>query len=225
MKVTNVFYSLSGEGIHAGIPAVFIRLSGCNLNCTYCDTQYAQSEYEEQTVREVLQRVKSFRQKGWVLVTGGEPLLQADSLQGLVDLLKFRGYLIELETNGSFDPPSWFGDVDSWSVDVKCPSSGSAYGSFRAGWLRKLRKRDQLKFVVGTREDLNFVRGFLSNNSLGPALLVSPISGTLLDKKEGVVEEYWNREWLREVAEFCKGQNVRMSLQLHKIIWGNKKGV
>ncbi len=226
MKVNEIFYSLSGEGIHVGIPTVFVRLAGCNLMCTYCDTKYALDGGEEMTSLQVRERVHGLgKTPQWLLVTGGEPLLQSDAVFDLVAKLRCKVQPVEVETNGSVDPPDWFRLVDSWSVDVKCPSSGSAYGSFRPKWLRKLRKQDQLKFVVGTAEDLNFVRGFLGGAKFKPVILISPITGILLGKRQGIVEEYWNREWLQECADFCKEQNVRMSLQLHKIIYGDRKGV
>jgi len=231
MKVSEVFFSLSGEGKNAGIPTVFIRLAGCNLAmqgraCSYCDTAYAQHSEQgrEMSLLGITDEVKSLRLDGWTLISGGEPLLQ--DCGELVIALKNFGYSVEIETNGSIDPPKdWFKLVDCWSVDVKCPSSGSSYGSFRTRWLMKLKKQDQLKFVVGTQEDLNFVRGFLNGAKLRPTVLISPVTGILLDKKEGTVEEYWNRVWLQETAEFCKQQNVRLSLQIHKLIWGNRKGV
>lgn len=227
MKVCEIFHSLSGEGVHAGIPTVFVRLVGCNLRCNYCDTQYAWEGGKQLSTEQILERIyelsKSVR---WVLITGGEPLFQSVEVGVLVRKLRFRNYMVEIETNGSIGPPTkWFSEVDCWSVDVKCPSSGSSYGTFRTEWLRKLRKQDQLKFVVGTQEDLDFVRGFLNDTLLKPTVLISPMAGVLVNKKEGVIEEYWNREWLQECAEFCKEQDVRMSLQSHKVIWGNKEGV
>jgi len=226
MKVNEIFYSLSGEGVHTGVPTVFVRLTGCNLRCAYCDTQYAFREGEELTSLQVVERVRALKEHGRsALITGGEPLLQLGCMGELVFLLRTPSRLIEIETNGSIDPPSWFSLVDSWSVDVKCPSSGSAFGTFRTVWLRRMRKQDQLKFVVGTAEDLDFVRGFLQGSRFRPTVLLSPMSGVLLDKKQGTIEEYWNREWLCECAEFCKELDVRLSLQLHKIIYGNRKGV
>lgn len=219
MRVSEIFYSLSGEGIHAGIPTVFVRLTGCNLRCDYCDTQYAWDGGEEMSVLQIASRLQ-LNPVAPTLITGGEPLCQSDEVLQLVRQLR----VVEIETNGSINPPSWYRRVDCWSVDVKCPSSGSC-GTFRPEWLEKLRGRDQLKFVVGTKEDLDFVRGFLNESSPRSAIIVSPIAGILLNKREGLIEEYWNREWLQEVAEFCKERNVRMSLQLHKVIWGDKKGV
>lgn len=229
MRVSEVFYSLSGEGIHAGIPTIFVRLQGCGLRCSYCDTKYALDPKGGEELTPTAVEVRAFRMLSkaeWALITGGEPLQQADAVRRLVRDFQESEYKVEVETNGSIDPPDWFRDVDSWSVDVKCPSSGPAYGSFRTTWLKKLRKCDQLKFVVGTQEDLNFVRGFLKGAKLRPTVLVSPVNGVLLNKKGGTVEKYWNRcEWLQECAEFCKEQNVRMSLQLHKILYGDRRGV
>lgn len=240
MRVSEIIYSISGEGIHAGIPTVFVRLTGCNLRCSYCDTKYAQnlSDGEDKTAEQIVYdaeclfypRIPQLRigLRRWILITGGEPLLRCDDVGYLVCALKCDSYLIEVETNGSIDPPTWFKWVDCWSVDIKCPSSGPSYGSFRECWLRKLRKQDQLKFVVGTEEDLDFVRGFLSDNGCRAQMLVSPVIqfGWHPEDEHGcLVVGDRNRKWLQEVAEFCKEQNVRMSLQLHKVIWGDKKGV
>ncbi len=223
MKVSEIFYSLSGEGTSMGVPTIFVRLSGCNLNCLYCDTQYAQECREDLRVTQIVSRLQ-LNPIVPLIITGGEPLVQADEVGNLV--FATSGRRTEIETNGSIDPPkSWFKDVGCWSVDVKCPSSGPPYGSFKTKWLRRMRKQDQLKFVVGTQEDLNFVKGFLNGATLRPTVLISPMASILLNKKEGAVEEYWNRVWLQEVAEFCKVQNVRMSLQSQKIIYGDRKGV
>ena len=225
MKVAEIFHSLSGEGIHAGIPTVFVRLAGCNLRCVYCDSQYAWNGGEELSAMQIAKRVQGLRPSGWVLITGGEPLLQLDVVHEptLPAQLQYSGYKVEIETNGSIDPPSYFKFVDCWSVDVKCPSSGSSYGSFRTKWLKKLRKRDQLKFVVGTEEDLDFVRGFLNGTKLKPTILISPMLPNAPNSLTGDVLMS-QRGWLQHCAEFCKEQNVRTSLQLHKLIWGNEKG-
>jgi len=229
VKVSEIFYSISGEGIHAGIPTVFIRLTGCNLRCVYCDSRYAFEDGEELTLEQVKKRVYDFEPSPRrLLITGGEPLFQSDAAFLLVLHLQTAMRLVEIETNGSIDPPTWFSHVDSWSVDVKCPSSGSkAYGSFKPVWLKKLRRQDQLKFVVGAEEDLDFVRGFMNRTRLRPHILVSPIMNVSIDlSKAGVPDEIWyDVRWLQRVAEFCKEQNVRMSLQLHKIIYGDKRGV
>ena len=231
MKVTEIFVSLSGEGVHAGIPTVFVRLTGCNLRCVYCDTKYAFEGGEGLTPAQIVDRVRRFNSKcKWAMITGSEPLLSNEhDLFELVRQLKGLEYSIEIETNGSIDPPpagsfGWFSLVDSWNVDVKCPSSGPAYGSFRRRWLTKLRKRDQLKFVVGTEEDLNFVRGFLNGNRCRATKLISPMLPNSPNSQFGDVLMS-QRPWLQTVWEFCVKNNVRWSFQQHKLVFGNKKGV
>ena len=205
MKVSEIFHSLSGEGIHAGIPTVFVRLIGCNLRCSYCDTKYAWNGGEEMSIYEVVARVREHRKGGWVLITGGEPLLQLDVVHepSLPAQLQYSGHKVEIETNGSIGLPSYFKFVDCWSVDVKCPSSGSSYGTFRSAWLKRLRKQDQLKFVVGTEEDIDFVRGFLNGVRLKPTILISPLIPNAPDSLTGdvLMSQRW---WLQRCAEFCK---------------------
>lgn len=226
MRVSEIFYSLSGEGIHTGIPTVFVRLQGCNLSCTYCDTKYSLNPKggREMSITEIMHRVKELRRDSWVLITGGDPLCQERDTGKLVTALKDAEYLVEVEENGSLGPPPWFREVDSWSVDVKCPSSG-AYGTFRTLWLKRLRKCDSLKFVVGTQEDLRFVRGFLNGTRFRTTVLLSPLSKVLANKDGEENVAYWSEPWLKEVAEFCKEHDVRFSLQIQKILYGNKRGV
>jgi len=226
MKVNEIFFSLSGEGIHAGIPTVFVRLTGCNLRCDYCDTQYAWEGGEELSIGRVANRVRDLKRCGWVLITGGEPLLQLDAVHetNLVEKLCYEEHKVEIETNGSVDPPSYFKSVSCWSVDVKCPSSGPSYGTFRVAWLKRLRKCDQLKFVVGTEEDLDFVCEFLNGNRCRAQMLISPLIPNSPNSLTGdvLMSQRW---WLQHCAEFCKKYNVRLSLQLHKIIYGDRRGV
>ena len=222
MRISEVFLSLQGEGTHVGIPTVFVRLQECNLRCAYpCDTPYALDPAggEEMSVDEVMKRVRDFKKDGWVEITGGEPLLQLKGVCALVQKLKYEGYFVEIETNGSFDPPEWFRLVDSWNVDIKCPCSGSAYGSFKPRWLKRLRKRDALKFVVGTQEDLNFVRGLLSGAKLRPTILISPMLPS------SHISDVLMSPWLQEVWDFCVRNNFRWSFQQHKLAWGNLRGV
>lgn len=230
MKIHEIFYSLQGEGVYQGVPMVFVRLAGCNLlpHCSYCDTNYAwdPKDGKDVSVEDVVKEVSKLSPyyKSWVCITGGEPLWQRDELESLVRLLKKGGYLVTIETNGSFKPPSWSTLVDSWSADIKCPSS-EVCGTSSEVWFNT-RQVDQIKFVVGTREDLDFTKYLLTKHKAdSPTVLVSPVIGLLLNKNEGKVEEYYNREWLQEVVEFCKEMRVRFSLQWHKVIWGNKIGV
>ena len=226
MRINEIFHSIQGEGTLVGVPTAFVRLQGCNLRCSYCDTEYAQNSEGgvEMTPTRVMAEVRTLG-GSWMCITGGNPLFQPGELSELVGLAKCGGYHIEIEENGSINPPDWFGLIDSWCVDVKCPSSGPACGSFKMGWWSRLRRQDQLKFVVSNAEDLKFVRHFLSSKGLRPTVIVSPAASFLVDKQQKTIDEYWNREWLQEVAEFCKDMNVRFGLQIHKVIWGSKVGV
>lgn len=226
MKVSEVFHSISGEGAHQGMPAVFVRLAGCNLRfprCSYCDTSYAwnQDDGREMSAKEVINEVirLSPHYQSWTLLTGGEPLWQEDGLRELVEELKKAGYQIEVETNGSLPKPRWWTLVDSWNADIKCPSSGVC-GVSREEWF-KTRPWDAVKFVVGTEEDLEFAAKLIERHAVdNPVVLISPTSG-----KKSTIGRFWNQLWLQEVAEFCLEHQVRFSLQWHRVVWGNRRGV
>lgn len=221
LSISEIFYSLQGEGVYSGLPTVFIRFQGCNLmpRCSYCDTVYAQdgSEGTLMDIEEVLEKVQTYspHYKSWICITGGEPLFQLDALCELVKRLKSYGYSVEVETNGSIRKPIWWTRVDSWVADIKCPSSGVCGVSLIDDWFNT-RSTDQVKFVVGTKEDLDFTRKEIYKNvAKNPVVLVGPV----------MTRQLHEREWLQEVAEFCKEEKVRYNLQLHRIIYGNKKGV
>ena len=229
MRVNEVFLSLQGEGVNVGVPTAFVRLQGCNLCCSWCDTKHAQDpdggELMTPTqVANTVWKMTSYRGR-WVCITGGEPFFHLAELRELIEALRrLNSYLIEVETNGSFGPPKWFSLVDSWVADIKCPSSGVCGTSKVDRWF-DMRRKDQVKFVVANVEDLDFVRQTLKSRRCIPTVLVSPAAGVLVDKKQGTTEEYWNREWLQEVWRFCVEMNVRFSLQMHKAVFGNRKGV
>lgn len=218
MKIIETYDSIQGEGIHAGVVMSFVRLAGCNLNCRWCDTNYSKAPGYENTIEGINPPHK------WICITGGEPLLQIDELASFILKMKHRRRYIEIETNGSIPPPSWaFSNmfiekpipmVDSWVVDIKLPSSGNPSSiDIIKQWIRQMRSSDQIKFVVAGQDDLNEVEYWLSIiHSSKPVVLVSPVMPS-------------GRPWLVKVAEFCIEHNLRMSIQLHRIIWGNKKGV
>lgn len=230
MNIKEIFYSIQGEGIYTGLPTVFIRTAGCNLlqKCSFCDTSYSWSpkDGQEMSIGHILREVSKLSPyyKSWVCITGGEPLWQIDGLEELIKELKKGGYLVTIETNGSFEPPRWYTLVDSWNADIKCPSSGVC-GVSKETWFNT-RYCDQIKFVVGNNEDLEFAKKVMDRHKTSNVqLLVSPVTIQLVNRQESKIEEYWQREWLQEVAEFCKRKRVRYSLQIQKLIWGNKKGV
>lgn len=223
VRVNEIFVSIQGEGIHAGEVMSFIRLSGCNLRCSWCDTKYAQDLEGE---AELLFSENINPSTDWVCITGGEPLLQADDVAALALKLCLRGKHVEIETNGSILPPLWaFAGIstnaykpliDSWVVDIKLPSSGNPSSEdIIKGWTDEMRDSDQIKLVVADEQDLDSAQYWINLiRSSKAVILVSPvILGTTRDI------------WLQRVAEFCIENKLRLSLQLHKVIWGNKKGV
>ncbi len=204
LKVSEIFHSIQGESSRSGQPCVFIRLTGCNLRCAYCDTSYAYEQGRLMEIPEIVDRVRGLR-CDLVEVTGGEPLIQAET-PPLIGRLLDAGHTVLLETNGSMD----IGVVDPRCVrivDIKCPSSGMS-GKNDLRNLKKLRARDELKLVIGSREDYEFARGLLS--ILPPArrrINFSPVFGMLAPRTLA--------EWILEDR-----LPVRLNLQLHKIIWG-----
>lgn len=206
MRISEIFYSIQGEGLRAGLPCIFVRLSGCNEKCVYCDTTYA-DEYTEMTIDEVQNKIiKIASQTGCELVefTGGEPLLQQNELVKLLyQLPPFMEYIIE--TNGSYDIKYIKNYMDTIIMDIKCPSSGMQDKNLLSN-IPLLRQQDELKFVVGTKKDLDYVMNILSKHETLAHILISPI---------------WDDELtLQEIAEFVlKFPRVRMQIQMHKIIW------
>lgn len=212
LKVNEIFYSIQGESSFAGYPCVFVRLTGCNLRCSYCDTQYAYEEGEELEIAVVLQKVLNFSCP-LVEITGGEPLLQPEA-PDLVRLLLDGGLRVLVETNGSLDIKA----IDARAVriiDVKCPSSGEHERNDLQN-LKRLTPLDEIKFVIGAREDYDYARRMLKMIPELPGaerkIYFSPVSGRLAPRDLA--------EWILEDR-----LPVRLNLQLHKILWpGEEKG-
>jgi 7-carboxy-7-deazaguanine synthase len=212
LTVNEIFYSIQGESTYAGKPCVFVRLAGCDLRCSWCDTPYAFSEGEKMSIDAVLQQVDRYRSP-LVEVTGGEPLLQED-VYPLMQRLLDSGRTVLLETGGQIDVSRVPGAVIK-VMDVKCPASGE---SDKMEWanIDRLGSRDQVKFVIQDRDDYEFARGIVRRHALErrcAAVLFSPVHGVLDPKNLS--------EW---ILEDCLP--VRLQLQLHKHIWGvNVRGV
>ena len=208
LKVNEIFYSIQGESTLSGIPFVFVRLTGCNLRCTYCDTKYAYEEGTELTVEQILKEVKKFKCR-YVEITGGEPLLQGDT-PFLVDSLVDKDFNVLVETNGTKDI-SVVSDKATIIMDIKCPSSGEAN---KIDWenINKLEKKDEVKFVIAEKSDYDWVKEILTERNLlyKVKVLLSP------------VKERLNPDLL---AEWILKDNlkVRLQLQLHKILWPDIK--
>jgi 7-carboxy-7-deazaguanine synthase len=207
MKVNELFYSIQGESSFAGQPCAFIRLTGCNLQCAYCDTGYALSEGIEMSVPEIVQAVEDYPTR-LVLVTGGEPMLQ-DSVYGLfADLLK-HGYTVLLETGGQISLAKVDARVHK-IMDFKCPSSGMD-GHNDYSNVQYLTRNDEVKFVVGDRNDFDWACSIIREHALierAGAVHFSPV---------------FNKIAFADLADWVLncGLPVRLQLQLHKIIWPN----
>jgi 7-carboxy-7-deazaguanine synthase len=205
LMVCETFSSLLGESTLAGMPAFFIRLSGCNLRCAYCDTTYA---YEEGEPRSVASLVETARDSSMrlVLVTGGEPLLQNGTLVLLEELIQ-AGLEVMLETNGSL-PIQGINPLVRRIVDVKCPGSGMSGHNLWTN-LEILTPRDEVKFVIGNQDDFTWALEVATRYQVSGRLpvLISPVFGALS---------------LSEVAAWIvkSGQPLRLNLQMHKYIWG-----
>ncbi len=211
IQVIELFKSIQGESSFAGQLCSFVRLKGCNLDCSWCDTVYAKAEpgvgmSPEQIVTEVEKHTTRL-----VQITGGEPLLQ-DATPGLCQLFLDRGYTVLVETNGSVD----IGVVPEKVhriVDIKCPGSGME-SSFLKSNIEKLTNTDECKFVVCSIDDARWARAFIEEHDLISrcTVFLSPVEGSM-----GV----------SELANFIieNSLKVRLGFQLHKFIWGNRRGV
>ena len=207
LRVNEIFHSIQGESSHAGMPCVFVRLTGCNLRCSWCDTRYAYEEGETILIRDILERVRAFQCR-LVEVTGGEPLLQVGTSE-LVNSLLSEHYTVLVETNGSLDI-RLVDPACSRIVDMKCPSSGMADRNELRN-LEFLTERDELKFVIGSREDYEFAVRFLDSIRSGwgtPSYTInfSPVFSAVSPR---ILAEWILHDRLP----------VRLNLQLHKILW------
>ena len=209
MKVIETFVSLQGEGVLMGTPTTFVRFEGCNLDCKWCDTKYAREGGKEMSANEVLDEVERFGVP-FVCLTGGEPMLQDDILVLVEDLLDSEHH-VSIETNGSLPLDTLPNSEDLLiSMDVKCPSSGMSDSLYRDN-LEFLGPRDQLKFIIADRVDYLFAKKVLRENEINCPIIMTPVGGTeLKDLASWVLND---RLW------------VRVLPQLHKLIWGEKRGV
>jgi 7-carboxy-7-deazaguanine synthase len=208
LKVNEIFYSIQGESSRAGCPTVFIRLSGCNLRCSYCDTKYAYEDGKEMEMSQILEAVKEFGCH-LVEITGGEPLLQKETSAFISKLLD-DSYTVMLETNGSLD----IGEIDGRCIkiiDVKCPSSGEHEKNLFSNF-EKMNKNDELKFVIETKEDYNYAKDQL----LIYDIIIPPGNIHFSPVFEKLSPQTLSA-WILE-----DNLNVRMTPQLHKFIWPDK---
>lgn len=237
MLINEIFKSIDGEGNRTGYPVTFIRSFGCNCACTYCDTMYAvqpeteedkANAFKEMSVDEIVQKCKDLGTKR-ITFTGGEPLIQKDAVD-LVGKLMLNGFEVNIETNGAVNIEEFTHKLDAfmdmhvqeymcvagsyyYTLDYKCPTSGMEDKMILSN-LDWLSKSDVLKFVVGSKEDLDRMKQIITEHDIYAEVFVSPVFGKI-DPKD--IVQYIIENDL---------QNVRVQLQLHKIIWDfNQRGV
>jgi 7-carboxy-7-deazaguanine synthase len=232
MQVTEIFRSIQGESTYAGLPCIFVRLTGCNLRCTWCDTAYAFHGGTRMSIDEVLERVQELSSGGnsnsgadakvavcmeepisLVELTGGEPLLQRDAV-GLAQRLMAENYTVLVETSGE----RFVGILPQHVVkivDVKCPDSGEG-GTFLLDNLNAVDSKDEIKFVIGSRRDYEFARDFSATHQLVRRVRQVLFSPVFPDPNGS-----WTGLDARILAEWilADGLPVRLGLQLHKFIW------
>jgi 7-carboxy-7-deazaguanine synthase len=219
MQITEIYKSIQGESTHAGLPCVFVRLTGCNLRCSWCDSEYTFSGGHRMTMDEVVEEVEQLSPSGLVEITGGEPMLQEREVVPLMQRLLDDGYTVLLETSGE-RPLERVPKGVIKIVDVKCPNSGEP-DSFHVPNLEALDSADEVKFVLSDRTDYEFARDFVARHHLASrvtAVLFSPAFGKDAsgprDSSHCLLDP-------RELAEWMLADNVpaRLGLQIHKFIW------
>ena len=218
MVITEIFKSIQGEGTRAGLPCIFIRLTGCNLRCTWCDTAYAFHGGTKYSTDEIVDKVHSLAGRSvaatrLVEITGGEPLLQPETPE-LAQKLLAAGYTVMIETSGE----RFVGDLPRAVikiVDVKCPDSGEP-DTFDMANLEAVGPEDEIKFVIASRRDYDFARDFTREHRL-----VQRVREVLFSPVFPDPEGQWPGLNARELVEWilADGLAVRLGLQLHKFVW------
>jgi len=213
VKISEIFFSIQGEGVEIGLPTVFVRLFACDLRCTWCDSMYAVegTDFKDMSIEEVTAEIERFNCKR-VCFTGGEPLIQQKGLEILAKDLVHDEYEIVLETSGHKDsPPVFWTDSCLISMDCKCPGSGMEK-RMDFELMEKLRSKDQLKFVIQDEADYEYAKGILKKYKIRANIVFQPVYGSSL-------------KWLTERVLEDRLERVRVLPQLHKIIWGEIRGV
>ena len=216
MRVVEIFTSIEGEGCRAGKLCTFVRLAGCNLDCSYCDTDYAQDFGcgRVMSAQEIIEQVCATSLSPYVTLTGGEPLFRRpDEIVELLSGLVARGYEVNIETNGSVDVSPYRQPGVFFTIDYKCPSSGCEDRMLAENFTNS-QPEDVIKFVVGSTEDLDAALA-VTDRGVNASVFVSPVFGKIE---------------LTEIVEYMKNHKScsdwRMQVQLHKIIWDPQmKGV
>jgi 7-carboxy-7-deazaguanine synthase len=218
MRLNELFLSIQGETTSAGLPTIFVRFTGCNLRCTWCDTKYSYFEGDSITPEEVMDKIREKKVKR-VCLTGGEPLIQPRAeMQHLLEMLAAENYEVSIETDGSIDISKYnLHEGQRFIVDMKPPSSGMSEKMFLPNLQHIVPQRDEIKFVIGSREDYDWCLALIRTHDLDPQkgyqLLFSPVF------RDVELEDLVN--WILEDE-----LDARFQVQLHKIVWDpDKRGV
>jgi len=209
MKINEIFYSIQGEGKWTGLPNIFIRTTGCNLRCEYCDTKYAYEIGKEMSIKKIIDKIKEYPFKK-ICITGGEPLLQEDIYELINELTKL-GYKICLETNGSLEITKLKNNNSLMiSLDLKCPSS-NMQEKMCFNNIEHLTKKDQLKFIIKNKNDYEYAKKMINKYKPVCKVFFQPVWGT----NPNILAK-----WI-----LVDGLDVKLGLQIHKIIWEEKQGI
>jgi len=220
MQITEIYKSLQGESTYAGMPCVFVRLTGCNLRCSWCDTEYSFYGGKKMTPEQVLDEVDRLSPSGGLIeITGGEPMLQERELVPLMQRLADSGYTVLLETSGE-RPLEQVPAAVVKIVDVKCPDSGEG-GTFREENLQALKSHDEVKFVISGRSDYEFAREFTAQHNLARRVNAVIFSPAFSKEASGARDASNCLLDPQELAAWILADNVpaRLGLQIHKLIW------
>jgi 7-carboxy-7-deazaguanine synthase len=220
MQITEIYKSLQGESTHAGLPCLFVRLTGCNLRCSWCDSEYAFYGGRKMTPEEVFAQVEQLSPNGGLVeITGGEPMLQEREVVPLMRQLLEGGYQVLLETSGERPLDRVPAGVIK-IVDVKCPNSGEP-DTFRMENLETLGDRDEIKFVLSDRADYEFARDFTRRHNLAKRVNAVLFSPAFRKEATGARDSSHCLLDPQELADWMVADSVpaRLGLQLHKFIW------
>jgi 7-carboxy-7-deazaguanine synthase len=220
MQIIEIYKSLQGESTHAGLPCVFVRLTGCNLRCTWCDSEYTFQGGRKMAMGEVLGEVTRLSPGGGLVeITGGEPMLQEREVIPLMHALLEEGYKVLLETSGERPLEGVPAEIIK-IVDVKCPDSGEG-GTFHRENLETLTPDDEVKFVLSSRGDYDFAKDFVQRHNLAGRVNAVLFSPAFRKDATGARDSSHCLLDPQQLAEWMIADNVpaRLGLQLHKFIW------
>jgi len=229
MKMIEHFLSVQGEGIHAGVPAVFVRLATCNQNCKFCDTRYSHSEGTERSIEDLVKELRQYKTANHLVITGGEPLLQATEVLNLLLNVRLDYSFITIETNGSIYPEdSIIPLVDFFSVSPKLKGmSEYTWEPIVEQYLENLVYKMQLKFVVVTNEDYEELRDRLtklqSYNKFRVPVVLQP--NGMADTLNAYAKAYGELALKTANDSFWKTYLVRVLMQNHRVAWKQKSGI